>query len=128
MEARKIYGLIDGRISSDNFWYLMNQAGEQNELIQALAEQCEKHRIKSEERYKQFKAIAKRLLQLNEVFKSDALYSLILRYMDVQEVIAHKVKHRVPLTEQEIKWINDGYPDEQKHRLRIIHDVEFEQE
>jgi hypothetical protein len=26
MEARKIYGLIDGRISSDNFWYLMNQA------------------------------------------------------------------------------------------------------
>ena len=74
MEARKIYGLIDGRISSDNFWYLMNQAGEQNELIQALAEQCEKHRIKSEERYKQFKAIAKRLLQLNEVFKSDILY------------------------------------------------------
>ena len=59
----------------------------QNELIQALAEQCEKNRIKSEERYKQFKAIAKRLLQLNEVFKSDALYSLILRYMDRLNIV-----------------------------------------
>lgn len=120
MEARKIYGLITGKISSENFWYNMNHIGENNELVQALATQLEKANEKNKHYHDHIKYLAIRLIKLNVgVERSREIDRIIVQLMDTQEIIAYKVKNRIPLSEREIDWLQKGSPEEGKQNVYL---------